>query len=128
MGRAVASGVTPTFLKPAGPALHTDNLSRLTRDYLEAAGIAKRGACHLLRHTMATGMLEHGARRAGDPGDPRPCAADNHAALHAGVDPAAQSGAHGDAPRGDPGTPDHTGGGRRHHRPARGVSRFFLSR
>jgi integrase/recombinase XerD len=35
--------------------------SRLTRDYLEAAGIAKRGACHLLRHTMATGMLEHGA-------------------------------------------------------------------
>jgi Phage integrase family len=38
-----------------------NNLSRLTRDYLVAAGIAKRGACHLLRHTMATGMLEHGA-------------------------------------------------------------------
>ena len=24
-------------------------------------GVAKRGARHLLRHTMATGMLEHGA-------------------------------------------------------------------
>ncbi|MGH7358902.1 MAG: tyrosine-type recombinase/integrase [Candidatus Rokuibacteriota bacterium] len=28
---------------------------------LTEAGIRKRGACHLLRHTMATGMLEHGA-------------------------------------------------------------------
>jgi site-specific recombinase XerD len=42
------------------PAFSSNNLSRLTRDYLIAAGIAKRGACHLLRHTMATGMLEHG--------------------------------------------------------------------
>ena len=31
------------------------------RKYLEAAGVRQRGACHLLRHTMATQMLEHGA-------------------------------------------------------------------
>jgi integrase/recombinase XerD len=49
------------FLTRRGRPFHPNNLSRLTRDYLVAAGIAKRGACHLLRHTMATGMLEHGA-------------------------------------------------------------------
>jgi integrase/recombinase XerD len=49
------------FITRRGRPFHPNNLSRLTRDYLEAAGIAKRGACHLLRHTMATGMLEHGA-------------------------------------------------------------------
>lgn len=49
------------FLTRRGRSFHPNNLSRLTRDYLVAAGIAKRGACHLLRHTMATGMLEHGA-------------------------------------------------------------------
>ena len=32
-----------------------------TRYYLRRAGIAKHGACHLLRHAMATVMLEHGA-------------------------------------------------------------------
>jgi integrase/recombinase XerD len=49
------------FLTRRGRPFHPNNLSKLTRDYLVAAGIAKRGACHLLRHTMATGMLEHGA-------------------------------------------------------------------
>ena len=49
------------FLTRRGRPFHPNHLSRLTRDYLVAAGIAKRGACHLLRHTMATGMLEHGA-------------------------------------------------------------------
>jgi integrase/recombinase XerD len=49
------------FLTRRGRPFHPNNLSRLTRDYLVAAGIAKKGACHLLRHTMATGMLEHGA-------------------------------------------------------------------
>src|SRR5439155_1449263 len=42
--------------RPARPRAPGDPLL-----YLVAAGIAKRGACHLLRHTMATGMLEHGA-------------------------------------------------------------------
>jgi integrase/recombinase XerD len=49
------------FLTRRGRPFHPNNLSRLTRDYLVAAGVAKRGACHLLRHTMATAMLEHGA-------------------------------------------------------------------
>jgi integrase/recombinase XerD len=49
------------FLTRRGRPFHPNNLSRLTRDYLVAAGVAKRGACHLLRHTMATAMLEHSA-------------------------------------------------------------------
>ena len=49
------------FLTRRGRPFHPNHLSRLTRDYVVAAGIAKRGACHLLRHTMATAMLEHGA-------------------------------------------------------------------
>ena len=49
------------FLTRRGRPSHPNNFSRLTRDYLVAAGVAKRGACHLLRHTMATAMLEHGA-------------------------------------------------------------------
>ena len=49
------------FLTRTGRPFHPNHLSRLARDYLVAAGIAKRGACHLLRHTMATAMLEHGA-------------------------------------------------------------------
>ena len=31
------------------------------RGYLRAAGIEKKGSCHLLRHTVATLMLEGGA-------------------------------------------------------------------
>lgn len=49
------------FLGDAGEGLHADYLSQLTRHYLEAAGVAKPGACHLFRHTMATAMLEGGA-------------------------------------------------------------------
>jgi integrase/recombinase XerD len=29
--------------------------------YVEAAGVGKKGACHLFRHTLATVMLENGA-------------------------------------------------------------------
>ncbi len=49
------------FLTRTGRRFHPNHLSRLARDYVVAAGVAKRGACHLLRHTMATAMLEHGA-------------------------------------------------------------------
>jgi integrase/recombinase XerD len=49
------------FLTRRGRPFHTNNLSRLTHNSLIAAGVAKRGACHLLRHTMATAMLEHDA-------------------------------------------------------------------
>ena len=36
-------------------------MSNLVAKYVDAAAIGKEGACHLLRHTMATVMLENGA-------------------------------------------------------------------
>jgi integrase/recombinase XerD len=33
----------------------------LVREYVQAAGIDKKGACHLFRHTAPTLMLENGA-------------------------------------------------------------------
>ena len=49
------------FLTKLGTPLCTDWLSRRVRRYLHNAGINKRGSCHLLRHTVATLMLEGGA-------------------------------------------------------------------
>jgi len=49
------------FLTRTGRPFHPNHCSRLVREHVVAAGVRKRGACHLLRHTMATGMLEHGA-------------------------------------------------------------------
>jgi integrase/recombinase XerD len=57
----VAPDQWTVFLTRTGRPFHPNHLSRLARDYLAAAGIVKPGACHLLRHTMATAMLEHGA-------------------------------------------------------------------
>jgi integrase/recombinase XerD len=49
------------FLSSVGTPLCADWLSRRIRRYLAAAGITKKGSCHLLRHTVATLMLEGGA-------------------------------------------------------------------
>ena len=49
------------FLTTRGHAFHPNHLSALVRDYVTAAQLGKRGACHLFRHTMATLMLEGGA-------------------------------------------------------------------
>ena len=49
------------FLSATGEVFHPDYLSRMIRQYVEAAQIGKRGSCHLFRHTMATAMLENGA-------------------------------------------------------------------
>jgi integrase/recombinase XerD len=49
------------FLSSVGTRLCQDWLSRRVRRYLAQAGIDKRGSCHLLRHTVATLMLEGGA-------------------------------------------------------------------
>jgi integrase/recombinase XerD len=49
------------FLSSAGTPLCPDWLCRQVRRYLAEAGIAKRGSCHLLRHSVATLMLEGGA-------------------------------------------------------------------
>ncbi|MEO7937120.1 MAG: site-specific tyrosine recombinase XerC [Burkholderiaceae bacterium] len=49
------------FLNQYGQPLSPDGLSWRVRDYFQQAGIEKRGACHLFRHTMATAMLDNGA-------------------------------------------------------------------
>jgi integrase/recombinase XerD len=49
------------FLSQYGDALSRDHLSGMVHDYLLAANIGKGGGPHLLRHTMATLMLENGA-------------------------------------------------------------------
>jgi integrase/recombinase XerD len=49
------------FLNRFGQRLQSAGLGQMARRYIEAAGISKRGACHLFRHTMATQMLENGA-------------------------------------------------------------------
>jgi len=65
------TGVRPSLVRePDDGALFLTNLNepftpnRLTqmvREYVDAAQLGKRGACHLFRHTMATLMLENGA-------------------------------------------------------------------
>jgi len=47
------------FLTGYGDAFNPDVLSRMTADWMKAAGL--KGSCHLLRHTCATHMLEGGA-------------------------------------------------------------------
>jgi integrase/recombinase XerD len=49
------------FLTGQGESFSRNSLSLIIREYVEAAKIGKRGACHLFRHTMATLMLEGGA-------------------------------------------------------------------
>lgn len=49
------------FLNYQGVPLSAYGLSYRIRRYFDAAGIAKIGACHLFRHTMATAMLDNGA-------------------------------------------------------------------
>lgn len=49
------------FLTSTGASFTPNHLSWLVRKYISAANIAKSGACHVFRHTMATHMLEGGA-------------------------------------------------------------------
>lgn len=57
---AVGDGGT-LFLTTLGEPFVPNRMTQLVRNYVEAAEIGKRGSCHLLRHTMATLMLEGGA-------------------------------------------------------------------
>jgi len=49
------------FLTQGRIAFHPNHLGDIVRNYIEAAGISKPGRCHLLRHTVATLMLDNGA-------------------------------------------------------------------
>ena len=49
------------FLARGGRPLSLVMLSKVTAEYVKAAGTVRDGACHLFRHTMATLMLEGGA-------------------------------------------------------------------
>ena len=51
----------PIFLNNCGRPMTLNRLTQMVRMTVDASGIAKRGSCHLFRHTMATAMLEHGA-------------------------------------------------------------------
>jgi integrase/recombinase XerD len=57
----IAKGNATLFLTQAGESFTPDRLTQLVRGYVNAADIGKTGSCHLLRHTMATLMLENGA-------------------------------------------------------------------
>ena len=49
------------FLTDYGEPFVNARLSVVVKKYMKAAGITKEGAAHLLRHAMATHMLENGA-------------------------------------------------------------------
>lgn len=52
---------TTLFVTHIGEPFAPSRLTELVRDYVKGSGINKKGSCHLLRHTMATLMLEGGA-------------------------------------------------------------------
>ena len=49
------------FLHEFGEPFSKNRLTDMVKKYLRAAGVAKPGAAHLVRHAMATHMLENGA-------------------------------------------------------------------
>jgi integrase/recombinase XerD len=49
------------FLSELGLSFNLSTLTQLVRGYVLESGVAKKGACHLFRHVMATQMLENGA-------------------------------------------------------------------
>ena len=49
------------FLHQTGEPLKKNRLTDLVKKHIAAAGIAKPGACHIFRHSMASLMLDNGA-------------------------------------------------------------------
>ncbi len=48
------------YLSKSGRSLNSEDLTAKVRQYVQAAGVAKPGSCHLFRHTMATVLHEAG--------------------------------------------------------------------
>ncbi len=60
--RLLLDGRTQTlFLTAYGAGFNPDVVSGMVSAWMERAGLAGRGSCHLLRHTCATHMLDGGA-------------------------------------------------------------------
>jgi integrase/recombinase XerD len=57
----VREGETALWLRPDGRPLTANQLTDRMKVLIRDAGIDKPGACHILRHSMATHMLEGGA-------------------------------------------------------------------
>lgn len=57
----VEANETTLFVTNSGERLTKAWLSKLVTDAVDTADLGKRGSCHMLRHTMATLMLEGGA-------------------------------------------------------------------
>ncbi len=49
------------FLGQTGKRIQNSKLTDIVGEYIRRSGVAKEGACHLLRHATATHMLRHGA-------------------------------------------------------------------
>ena len=49
------------FLTRFGEGFRSAPLTHLVRGHIESAKLGKTGSCHLLRHSMATAMLDTGA-------------------------------------------------------------------
>ena len=49
------------FLNNHGCPFSREAMTQLAREYVNAADLGKKGACHLFRHSCATAMLENGA-------------------------------------------------------------------
>jgi integrase/recombinase XerD len=60
-GLLVGDRTEVLFLTNLGEPITPNRMTDIVRKCVNAADIAKRGSCHLFRHTMATLMLENGA-------------------------------------------------------------------
>ncbi len=54
------NGEQTLFITTEGTAISESHLTQMVRRYVDRSGIAKKGSCHMFRHTCATLLLENG--------------------------------------------------------------------